>query len=415
MSNRVVTFGCRLNTYESAVIEDLTTQAGLENAIIINTCSVTGEAERQARQTIRKIRRENPDAPIIVTGCAAQIRPDMFEQMDEVTHVIGNQEKMELATYTRLKSGQEAKVSVNDIQTIKETAAHLVSGFDGKVRAFVQIQNGCDHRCTFCTIPYGRGPSRSVPVGGVVEQIRHLITQGYIEIVFTGVDITAYGLDLPGKPTLGQMIERVFNLVPELTRLRLSSVDPIEVDEDTWRLIAEDQRILPHFHISLQAADDLILKRMKRRHLRHDIVHFAKRLYGYRPDAALGADIIAGFPTETQEHFDNTYRIIEECRIVFAHVFPFSPRPHTPASRMPQLPRSVIKERAELLRREGQRVYVDYMESFIGKNVNVLVEQENHGKTDHYLPISFTGNRDGLHLMRVEGVNHKELQGSFND
>lgn len=394
-SNRVVTFGCRLNTYESAVIQELSEKAGFKGAIFINTCAVTKEAERQAKQNIRKIRRENPDAPIVVTGCAAQINPDMFAQMPEVTHVIGNQEKMTLEAYTKLLEPAGESVLVNDIFSIKETASHLVSGFEGKQRAFIQIQNGCNHRCTFCIIPYGRGNSRSVPLGDIADQVRHLLENGFHEIVLTGVDITDYGLDLPGTPTLGQTVKRLLALVPELKRLRLSSLDPAEIDEDLWTLIANEPRVMPHLHISLQAGDDLILKRMKRRHLRHHIISFCKRTREYRPDVSLGADIIAGFPTETEEHFLNTYNLVEECDLTFLHVFPFSPRPGTPAARMPQVHPEIAKERAARLRQHGEANYVKFLDRFIGQTVSYLVENQEDGyflgKTDHFLPIRCSG------------------------
>ena len=374
-SNQVITFGCRLNTYESEVIKDLSHQAGLSGAILINTCAVTAEAERQARQTIRKLRRENPGAKIIVTGCGAQMNPTQYADMPEVTSVIGNQEKMQLETYQKLlDSGNHARVYVNDIMSVRETASHLVSGFEGKARAFVQVQNGCDHRCTFCTIPYGRGNSRSVPLGEIVAQIRKLMESGYQEVVLTGVDITAYGGDLPGTPTLGQMIRRLLALVPDLKRLRLSSLDPVEIDEDLWRLIGEEPRLMPHLHLSLQAGDNLILKRMKRRHLRQDAIGFCKKARDLRPGVAFGADLIAGFPTETDEMFENSLRIVDECDLSFLHVFPYSPRPGTPASRMPQLPKSVIKQRAALLRQKGDQTLQKLFDHWLGKTVDVLVE-----------------------------------------
>ena len=388
MKNRVVTFGCRLNTYESSVIQELSEQAGLKEAIIINTCAVTQEAERQACQSIRKLRRENPHATLIVTGCAAQINADKFSSMKEVNFVIGNQEKMSLDIYKNLN---DQKVIVNDIFSLQETALHMVSSFEGKVRAFIEIQNGCNHRCTFCIIPFGRGNSRSIPIGEIVKQVRHLLEQGFLEIVFTGVDITSYGEDLPGEPTLGEMIKRLLALVPELKRLRLSSLDPVEVDPALWMLIESEPRLLPHFHISLQAGDDLILKRMKRRHLRHHIVDFCRRVHQYRPSAAIGADIIAGFPTETEEHFMNTFRLLEECRITHSHIFPYSPRPGTPASRIPPVAPAVVKERAKRLRDEGKRMTEHYLQSWIGKTDNVLIESMNKdvskGKTDHFLPV----------------------------
>lgn len=387
---QVITFGCRLNTYESQVIKDLAAEAGLEEAFIINTCAVTSEAERQARQAIRKIRRKNPHARIIVTGCASQIDPAKYDQMQEVDRVIGNDEKMKLQSY--LEHPMQERVLVNDIMSIKETASHLISGFEGKARAFVQVQNGCDHRCTFCTIPYGRGNSRSVPVGEIVNQVRTLCDNGYPEIVFTGVDITAYGADLPGQPTLGQMISRVLALVPQLKRLRLSSLDPVEMDEDLWLQIGNEPRLMPHLHMSLQAGDNMILKRMKRRHLREDAIAFCKKARELRPDVVFGVDLIAGFPTETEEMFQNTLAIIEDCDLTYLHVFPYSPRPGTPASRMPQVKGPVIKERAARLREAGEQALERLLSGQLGMRVTLLVESvENgtiHGKTDHFIPIS---------------------------
>ena len=403
-SPEVVTFGCRLNTYESQVMKDLATQAGLNNAIIINTCAVTSEAERQARQTIRKLRRQNPDAEIIVTGCGVQINPAKYSDMPEVSRVIGNDEKMQAASYAQ--GIDHDRVLVNDIMSVKETAAHLISGFDGKARAFVQIQNGCDHRCTFCTIPYGRGNSRSVPVGEIVTQIKILVQNGYPEIALTGVDITAYGADLPGKPTLGQMVRRLLNLVPELTRLRLSSLDPVEMDEDLWDLIATEPRMLPHLHMSLQAGDDMILKRMKRRHLRDDAIGFCKKARQLRPDCVFGVDLIAGFPTETEEMFQNTLDIVNDCDLTFLHVFPYSPRPGTPAARMPQVESVKIKERAALLRDAGQKAVEKHFKSMIGKTTNFLVESNDNGrlvgKTDHFAPIQVMGDAPIASVLAVK-------------
>lgn len=392
-ANNVITLGCRLNSYESQVISDLAAQAGVANTFFINTCAVTAEAERQARQTIRKISRENPGAKIVVTGCSAQINPAQYQNMAEVSKVIGNEEKMQLNTYMTLQSAD--KVVVSDIMKIKETAAHLVSGFDGKARAFVQVQNGCDHRCTFCTIPFGRGNSRSVAIGEIVAQIRTLLENGTQEIVFTGVDITAYGADLPGQPTLGQMIRRVLALVPELKRLRLSSLDPVEIDEDLWRLIGEEHKLMPHLHLSLQAGDNMILKRMKRRHLREDAIGFSQRAKALRPDVVFGADLIAGFPTETDEMFENSRLIVDECDLTYLHVFPYSPRPGTPAARMPQLSGNIIKERARQLRKLGDDAQQRTFLKFSGQTLNVLVEESEagiiKGKTDHFAPITIEG------------------------
>lgn len=389
MTNQVITFGCRLNTYESEAIKDLLQQAGHDQTIVINTCTVTAEAERQARQTIRKLARENPQAKIIVTGCAVQVRPEQFQAMPEVQQVLGNDAKMKLASYL-----SEETAIVNDIMAVQETASHLISGFDGKSRAYVQIQNGCNHRCTFCVIPYGRGNSRSVPVGEIVQQIQKLLENGFQEIVLTGVDITDYGLDLPGQPRLGQMVKRLLNLVPDLKRLRLTSLDPVEMDEDLWQIFGETDRLLPHLHLSLQAGDDLILKRMKRRHLRHHAIEFCERARTLRPDVVFGADLIAGFPTETEEMAQNSRRIVDECDLSFLHVFPYSPRPGTPASRMPQLDKSVIKERADALRQKGQEALSKLFQRLQGTSTHVLVEsvhqEKIQGKTDHFAPITIT-------------------------
>lgn len=389
----VITFGCRLNAYESEVMKDLGRQAGMSNSIIINTCAVTAEAERQAKQAIRRLRREHPDAEIIVTGCASQISPSRYAEMNEVSRVIGNDEKMKLSSYQLDKN--HARILVSDIMTVRETAGHLVTGFEGKARAFVQVQNGCDHRCTFCTIPFGRGNSRSVAIGEIVAQIQSLVQGGCQEIVLTGVDITAYGADLPGSPTLGQMMRRLLTLVPELKRLRLSSLDPVEMDDDLWKLIGEEPRVLPHLHMSLQAGDDMILKRMKRRHTRADAVAFCEKARKLRPDVVFGADLIAGFPTETDEMFENTLRSIEDCGLTYLHVFPYSSRPGTPASRMPAVPGPIIKKRASLLRQKGEEALHQFYQSCVGLETHVLVESLEkvpngtiiRGKTDHFAPI----------------------------
>lgn len=382
----IVTFGCRLNVYESEVMKDHARNAGLEDAIIFNTCAVTKEAERQARQAIRKARRKNPDAKIIVTGCSAQISPELYGGMDEVDQVIGNNLKLKAETWG---APSDEKVIVNDIMSVTETASHMLSGFDEHSRAFLQIQNGCDHRCTFCIIPYGRGNSRSVPIGVVAEQVRTLVEKGYKEVVFTGVDVTSYGPDLPGKPTLGQMIRRVLALVPELPRLRLSSLDPIEMDEDLWRLIAEEERLMPHLHLSLQAGDNMILKRMKRRHSREDAIEMCRRAKSYRSDMAFGADIIAGFPTETEEMFQNTLDCVEECDLTFLHVFPYSEREGTPAARMPQVDHPIRKERAARLRDLGQRQMDKFLQSQIGKRLRVITEKDNMGRAENFAHIKF--------------------------
>ncbi len=386
MTNEIITFGCRLNTYESEVMRAHAKNAGLENAIIINTCAVTAEAERQARQTIRKIRRENPEAHIIVTGCAVQISPEKFANMPEVNRVLGNHEKMQAQSFLPEVS---ERVLVNDIMSIQETAQHLISGFEGKSRAFIQVQNGCDHRCTFCTIPYGRGNSRSVPLGLIVDQVRKLVDEGYQEVVLTGVDITSYGPDLPGTPTLGQMMKRLLMQVKDLPRLRLSSLDPVEIDEDLYRLIAEEPRLMPHLHISLQAGHNMILKRMKRRHLREDAIAFTNKVRMLRPDVTFGADLIAGFPTETEEMFQDTLKIVDDCDLAYLHVFPYSPRPGTPAARMPQVDKTEIKDRAKRLRDKGAESLARNLARFEDQTISVLMETETQGHSEHFAPVEF--------------------------
>lgn len=381
---QVLTFGCRLNSYESEVMRTHAQNAGLDNAIIVNTCAVTKEAERQARQAIRRARKNNPQAKIIVTGCSAQIDPQTYAQMAEVDQVIGNDLKLKAETWG---IGQEEPMLVNDIMSVTETAHHMIQGFENQTRAFIQVQNGCDHRCTFCIIPYGRGNSRSVPIGVIAQQVRQLVEQGYNEIVMTGVDVTSYGSDLPGTPSLGQMIRRVLAQVPELPRLRLSSLDPVEIDVDLWRIIAEEPRFMPHLHMSLQAGDNMILKRMKRRHSREDAIEMVRRARDLRPEIAFGADIIAGFPTETDEMFENSVRIIEECDLAFAHIFPYSEREGTPAAKMPQVPHHIRKERAKILR-EKASIQLD---NLLNKNINkihqVIVEKQSSGITENFLPV----------------------------
>ena len=384
----IVTFGCRLNTYESEVMKEHAEKAGLEGAIVFNTCAVTNEAVRQARQAIRKARRENPEARIIVTGCAAQVNPGEFAAMPEVDLVLGNDEKMKAESWEPARAlHANEKVRVNDIMSVKETAGHLVQGFEGRARAFVQVQNGCDHRCTFCIIPYGRGNSRSVPAGEIVQQVRTLVEAGYREVVLTGVDITSYGADLPGRPSLGNLVGRILKLVPELERLRLSSIDSIEADAELMRLIAGEERLMPHLHLSLQAGDDMILKRMKRRHLREDSIRFCEEARRLRPDIVFGADFIAGFPTETDEMFENTLRLVDECGLTWLHVFPFSPRPGTPAARMPQLDRGLIRTRAERLRLKGAERLRAHLEEGIGLTRPVLMESETLGRTHQFTPV----------------------------
>jgi threonylcarbamoyladenosine tRNA methylthiotransferase MtaB len=380
----VVTFGCRLNTYESEVMREHARAAGWTDAVIINTCAVTKEAERQARQAIRKLRRERPDVRIVVTGCAAQIDPQGFGAMPEVDQVIGNAEKMRAESYL---TPSAQRIVVTDIMELRETAGHLITGFEGRARAFVEIQQGCDHRCTFCIIPFGRGPNRSTPIGRIVEQVRTLVAAGYGEIVLTGVDIASYGADLPGRPALGQMVRRLLAQVPELARLRLSSLDPVAIDDDLARLVADEPRLMPHFHLSIQAGDDLILKRMKRRHLRGDVLRLAEKLRSLRPDLALGADIIVGFPTETEEMFSRSVDLIDEAGLSHLHVFPYSARPGTPAARMPQVPGDVARDRAARLRAKGDAAMAAFLASRIGRPATVLVEQDNAGHCEHYLPV----------------------------
>ncbi|MCF8480651.1 MAG: tRNA (N(6)-L-threonylcarbamoyladenosine(37)-C(2))-methylthiotransferase MtaB [Rhodospirillum sp.] len=402
---RIITFGCRLNTYESEVMRDQATQAGLTDAIIVNTCAVTKEAERQARQTIRRLRRENPDAKVIVTGCGAQIDPQAWGSMPEVDTVLGNEEKLKAESYKAVVDafslGEPAKILVEDIMTVTETAGHLIGGFEGRARAFVQVQQGCDHRCTFCVIPYGRGNSRSVPMGQITEQVRALVANGYGEVVLTGVDITAYGPDLPGAPSLGQMVRRLLAAVPALPRLRLSSLDPVEVDEDLFALIAKDPRLLPHMHLSVQAGADMILKRMKRRHLRDDVITLAKRLRTLRPDMALGADIIVGFPTETEAQFQDTLDLVDEAGLTHLHVFPYSSRPGTPAARMPQVDKATIKDRAKRLRDKGEAVLAAHMTRRVGQLDRVLVEKPGEGHDEGFLPVRVPMDYPAGHILPV--------------
>jgi threonylcarbamoyladenosine tRNA methylthiotransferase MtaB len=383
----IITFGCRLNAYESEVMREHAAAAGLEDAVIVNTCAVTAEAVRQAGQAIRKARRKHPHAKIIVTGCAAQIDPERFASMDDVDHVIGNQEKLEAKTFASFGIEGTERVVVNDIMSVKETASHLIEGFGTRARAYVQIQNGCDHRCTFCVIPFGRGPSRSVPAGEVVAQVRRLAEKGFAEIVLTGVDITAYGRDLPGDMTLGRLVRTVLKLVPELPRLRLSSIDSVEADPQLIAAIAEEERLMPHLHLSLQSGDDLTLKRMKRRHARADSVGFCEAMRRARPDMVFGADLIAGFPTETEAMFRNSLTLVDECGLTFLHVFPYSAREGTPAARMPQIHGAVIARRAGELREKGVAALKTHLEGAKGRRINVLMENEGQGRSADFTPV----------------------------
>jgi len=390
----VVTFGCRLNAYESEAIEARAQADGLTDAVIFNTCAVTAEAVRQARQAIRKARRERPGARLIVTGCAAQIDPGAFAAMDEVDLVLGNALKSAPGAYA--DQPDAPRVRVNDIMSVRETAGHLVEGkliggLDGRARAYVEVQNGCDHRCTFCIIPFGRGNSRSAAAGEVVEQIRRLSADGYNEVVLTGVDITSWGSDLPGQPTLGQLTARILKLVPELPRLRLSSIDAAEIDADLMRCLAEEPRLMPHLHLSLQAGDDMILKRMKRRHSRADALSLIGRVRSVRPDVAFGADFIAGFPTETDAMFENTLSLVEEAQLSFLHVFPYSPRPGTPAARMPAIARAEVKARAARLRAAGDAALVRHLDRRVGRTVRCIVEKPGVARAEDFTEVTFTG------------------------
>lgn len=378
--------------------------AGFDNAVIVNTCAVTSEAVRQARQTIRKLRRENPQARLIVTGCAAQIDPEQFSEMDEVDHVVGNDDKMKQSTFKMLAdvTMPPARI-VTDIMEVRETASSLIDGFGARSRAFVQVQNGCDHRCTFCIIPYGRGPARSVPAGEVVQQIQRLVDTGYKEVVLTGVDLTSYGVDLPGTPTLGRLTQQILRHVPDLERLRLSSIDQVEADNHLYDAIASDQRLMPHFHLSMQAGDDMILKRMKRRHLRDDAIAFCEQVRKLRPGVVFGADLIAGFPTETDEMFENTVRLVDECGLTFLHVFPFSPREGTPAARMPQLDRGLVTERAKRLRDVGAERIAGFLNTQIGTTQRILMERDDIGRTEHFAEVRVNGIEtvSDIHTVRV--------------
>ena len=398
MSVQLLTFGCRLNAYESEVIRSHA--AGLDDTIVVNTCAVTGEAERQARQAIRRAHRERPDARIVVTGCAAQIAPEAWAALPGVTRVLGNVEKLDPASWAE-GSGS----AVSDIMAARDTAAHLVTEYAGRSRAFVQVQQGCDHRCTFCIIPFGRGPSRSVPVGAVVAQARALVEAGFREVVLTGVDITSYGPDLPGGPTLGQLARRLLALVPELARLRLSSLDPNEIDADLWRLIETEPRLMPHLHLSMQAGSDLILKRMKRRHGRADALAVVRRARALRPDIGVGADLIAGFPTETEALFAETLALVEEAEIPFLHVFQYSERPGTPASRMPPVPKAVRAERAALLRAAGRVQAARFYAGLVGREVSVLAETVSGGRTEHFAPARVSAVANSVVRTRVVGAD----------
>jgi threonylcarbamoyladenosine tRNA methylthiotransferase MtaB len=417
----VVTFGCRLNAFESEVIAGEAERAGLTDTVVINSCAVTNEAVAQARQSIRRIKRARPGARIVVTGCAAQTQAEMFAGMAEVDRVVGNDEKMRgeawraahAAFDVAAKFGieQSEKIAVADIMSVREMAPHLLDGFKaGLPRVFVQVQNGCDHRCTFCIIPYGRGNSRSVPMGAVVDQVRALVERGHAEIVLTGVDLTSYGADLPGTPKLGLLTRQILRHVPELKRLRISSIDQVEVDRDLLEVLADDERLMPHLHLSLQSGDDLILKRMKRRHSRAEAVRFCAQVRRLRPDIALGADIIAGFPTETEAMFARSQDLVDECGLTFLHVFPYSPRPGTPAARMPQVRGNVIKERARRLRMAGEAALMRRLDSERGRQRQILIEGATQGRTEHFIPVAISGEIPGaVRALTVTGHDGARL------
>jgi threonylcarbamoyladenosine tRNA methylthiotransferase MtaB len=410
----IVTFGCRLNAYESEAMAELAGEAGLGEAVVVNTCAVTAEAVRQARQRIRKIARERPGARIVVTGCAAQVDPGHFAGMPEVAHVVGNAEKMRRETWAALAdpAADTEPVQVEDIMSVRETAGHLIDGFGTRARAYVQIQNGCDHRCTFCIIPYGRGNSRSVPAGVVVDQIRRLVARGYAEVVLTGVDLTSWGADLPGRPPLGDLVQRILRLVPDLARLRLSSIDSIEADRALMDAIGDAERLMPHLHLSLQAGDDLILKRMKRRHLRDDAIRFCEEARARRPDIVFGADIIAGFPTETEAQFARSLALVEDCGLTWLHVFPFSPRPGTPAAKMPRVPGQVAKARAARLRAAGEARVAAHLSAQVGRTHRLLMETPRRGRTEQFAEAEL--DRDapvgGVVEARIESVEGGRLR-----
>lgn len=416
---RVLTFGCRLNTFESETMRQAAETAGLNNAILVNTCAVTADAVRQARQAIRRVRREHPQARIVVSGCAAQTEPETFAEMDEVDAVIGNDAKGRVSTYQGLPDfgvSDSEKIRVSDILAVRETAPQMIDAVEGHARAFVQVQNGCDHRCTFCVIPYGRGNSRSVPMGAVVEQIEKLVDNGHDEVVITGVDATSYGADLPSKPTLGTLAATILRRVPDLRRLRLSSIDSIEVDDTLMDLIAKEPRFMPHLHLSLQHGDDLILKRMKRRHGRDDAIRFCETVRSLRPGFAFGADLIAGFPTETEEMFARSLDIIDECGIAFTHVFPYSPRDGTPAARMPQLDRALIKDRAARLRQKAAAAHDAHLNAMVraGETHSVLVEFSGMARTENFTPVvAQDAPRGQMALIKVTGRDKDRLTGDL--
>jgi threonylcarbamoyladenosine tRNA methylthiotransferase MtaB len=408
------TLGCRLNSYESETMKDLASKAGMQNAVVINTCAVTAEAVRKSRQEIRRLRRENPDAKMIVTGCAAQIEPETFAAMGEVDLVIGNSEKMQAGTWAQMAPdfiGDSERVQVNDIMSVTETAGHLIDGFGSRSRAYVQVQNGCDHRCTFCIIPYGRGNSRSVPAGVVIDQIKRLVGKGYNEVVLTGVDLTSWGADLPSTPRFGDLVMRILRLIPDLPRLRISSIDSIEADDNLMCAIATEPRLMPHLHLSLQAGDNMILKRMKRRHLREDAIAFTEEARRLRPEMTFGADIIAGFPTESDAMFENSLKLVTDCNLTWLHVFPYSARQGTPAARIPPINGKIIKTRAAQLRAEGSKQVNKHLQSQIGQSHNVLMENPQMGRTEQFTEVVFDNAQPEGSIVKaiITGQNGKQL------
>jgi threonylcarbamoyladenosine tRNA methylthiotransferase MtaB len=402
------TLGCRLNAYETEAMQELAAAAGVSGAVVVNTCAVTAEAVRKAKQEIRRLARENPGAPVIVTGCAAQTEPETFAAMPEVTRVIGNHEKMQADTWKGLAApdliGATERVQVDDIMSVRETAGHLIDGF-GRHRAYVQVQNGCDHRCTFCIIPFGRGNSRSVPAGVVVDQINRLVDKGFNEVVLTGVDLTSWGADLPAGPRLGDLVRRILKLT-SVPRLRISSIDSIEADPALIEAIATEPRLMPHLHLSLQAGDDLILKRMKRRHLRDDAIRFCHEVRAVRPDMVFGADIIAGFPTETETMFQQSLALVEDCGLTFLHVFPFSPRKGTPAARMPQVRGPEIKERAARLRVAGDQALIRHLAAQVGRTHRVLTEGPRLGRTEQFTEVTLTADHPEGAILGITIRSH---------
>ena len=411
---KLSTLGCRLNAYESEAMRELATSSGLSDTVIINTCAVTAEAVRKSKQEVRKLRKENPNAKVIVTGCAAQIDPNSFANMAEVDFVIGNSEKMVKETWSQFSENKDfgtEKIKVDDIMSVNETAGHLIDGFGSRSRAYVQVQNGCDHRCTFCIIPFGRGNSRSVPAGVIVDQIKRLVDKGFNEVVLTGVDLTSWGADLPNSPKLGDLIMRILKLVPDLSRLRISSIDSIEVDENLMKAIATEKRLMPHLHLSLQHGDDLILKRMKRRHSRNDAIKFCEDARKMRPEITFGADIIAGFPTETDKHFESSINLIKDCGLTWLHIFPYSPREGTPAARMPQVNGNQIKRRAAILRDLGTKQIKSHLSSQLGKDHSILMENGYMGRTEQFTEVKFDKEQieGSIVLGKITDANEKQL------